>query len=1336
MKFAKQRFIITVLFLFLPLCFLFALIQSPFVSDLSLSWALKIARFRTGLKVTAENWNVNIPTFSVSLENFQFQADTWVLSAPVVQLRVSPIGLLIGKLNISSLDIQNPSVLGNIPKEFQTAIDSFVQPSSKTQLTDPKKSIGESTKDEIFGIPSKLGKEIFQFSELLYQRNLRFESLRLKNLKVLLGDFNLRSGDVEIENYGDGQSRLQVSLSGLRLSPIFSSLETVEFSIALLRGSRTEYFFLVPKFLVDTQNASLPLKIEANGRFPGLMVFRYQGNLEGVSELFSPNPGLLEKIPQNPRGLLQVDSEINTSKSGFISARAKISARGLAFGRFNPNDLDLEFESTEGQTKVSKMQLTLPRDVGDGDSWKNYFETRDLEIFHNADSPLSVKGLLQFDQTGLCAILKSVGDELCPVALRISGSIPIEGPLNPLQLRASPDLEVSETLIEGEDIKDFENQSNPILKVGNARLQGSTVVDENKIDLNQIKIVWSEKTLLDVTGSIGFSPLVLKLKATGPSVDMSEMLNEFLGLTTQGTGTLEADITYDESLPKFPGWTWINGKLSLENVGVEGQNFGSLSGPVNFRNLALEIGPLKLSRGGGRADIQGKLTGFDTGTQLKLGGRLDRLEVLTTVPGLTREIYEGFVSGTFNFFGSLDKKKADFFGGPINLKLNNFSLFGIPFLKGSLNSRYNQGILYFENIEAESIGSRVSGSGLLHPESGSRIEFESPGFKISSLNLGMGLNELKSGNLRAKGFWSRADGWGIDGQSTDLVLGGKRFPNAKVNVKGTDNLFSVEYKNPGLVEFAYQSESNKGPTLLQIQASNEGIYGAFAFLKSWEIEKNVKTLGRLLVNWNPNSGFVRTQNFFISGPVGREGIQSPLINIPGDHEFVWKEGSVVSSNFNPSPESSIWIKPSPGSRSVEFGVKTNLALLDLFVPNFQFFDGNLDLKGILPLNPDISTLSAQGNISNGSLQIRGLGLPVNQVSSRLSIASQILNFSEGRGQMGSGEVQFSGGYRLSLEKPGASIKTTLNKAQVIVLDDIPADVSGEINVSGENLPYLISGNVVITNALYTKEFTSTESNSSATDRSFLNFAIDAELGNQTRVKNSLADVVTTGRMSLRGTEVIPEIRGRVLLGNGTFSANQNVFQIIQGSVDFPGGRPGTPLVNVQGTTRVKANNQDYRVELRVRGPGTNPVLDFSSDPALPTQDIVSLLAFGLVRSDQGGLDANADLAGAARVEAFQALFGKTLGKGLDKTTGFQVQFRAAPDQAQKEFIPKVMVSRKLTDKVTASFGNSLDFAKPERNLQVDYNLLKNVNITGVWEQGVEEQDSSVGVDLRFKFDVK
>ena len=83
-----------------------------------------------------------------------------------------------------------------------------------------------------------------------------------------------------------------------------------------------------------------------------------------------------------------------------------------------------------------------------------------------------------------------------------------------------------------------------------------------------------------------------------------------------------------------------------------------------------------------------------------------------------------------------------------------------------------------------------------------------------------------------------------------------------------------------------------------------------------------------------------------------------------------------------------------------------------------------------------------------------------------------------------------------------------------------------------------------------------------------------------------------------------------------------------------------------------------------------------------------------------------------------------------------MQFRAAPDQAQKEFIPKVMVSRKLTDKVTASFGNSLDFAKPERNFQVDYNLLKNVNVTGVWEQGIENEDSSVGVDLRFKFDVK
>ncbi len=1329
MRFAKQRFVICVLFLSLPVLYFFALVQSPYVSETSLTWALKVARFRTGLKVDAQSWQVNVGSFSVSLSNFQLQEDSYSLRAPEVSFSVSPLGLLFGKLNMSRIDLVSPTLSGSLPTNLKNQIDSMFDSES------PQTNSG-SQKEALLALPNTVGKKVFNLSESLNKKNIRFESLRIQNLKILLDNIQLKNGSLEIENYGDGQARLQSKLEDFKIGKLSDTIKVLDLSISLVRSTRTDFFFLFPRINFEFgQNPSF-FKLESNGRWPGLVSLRTQGHLNAITQFLAPNPKLISTLPNPLEGLVQSDFELTTNKNSFDSLKGKFSGRGLKLNRFTPNDVDIEFSQTAGDLKISQLRLVLPRDSGDAPEWRKEIESKNLRIDLSTDEK-RISGDLAFSEVGLCGILIATGEQLCPVGLVFSGKIPVNGLLNPFKLDAIPELTVNETVVEGADISNFRDLKSPLLRLHPLKLQGPVEVFSDRIDLKDIKLIWSEKSVLGIKGDIAYDPLVLKLLAKGETMNLAEMLTEFLGLAPQGQGLLDSDVLYDERLNPKTGWTWVKGKLNLENVGVEGQNFGTLIGNVGFENLALVIGPLKLANGGGKAAINGKMTMDSKGNHLKLRADLDRLEIRSQLQGQTKEIFSGFVSGDLDFAGRLKKEDEDFFGGPIKFRMNNFSLFGIPFSKGNLRSRYKNGILFLDSIDAESRGNRVLASGLLHPEKGSRIDFSSENFPIAELNLGMGLDDLKEGNLRARGFWSRAEGWGIQGTTNNIRLGGKPFPIGNVNVSGNNEDLKINFSIPENIDLKLESLSGKGPNLLKLSLNELGIYGGFAFLKNWPSLRNVSTQGRLSVDWAPQQGRIETENLSIAGPSGREGLLTPFLEIAGKNEVSWKNGVLLKNTYYKTDQSKqLLFTGNSGDKSLGFSLNTHLAFLDLVVPNFQFFEGQLIATGTFPLNPNISSLVAQGELSNGTMQIRGLGLPIEQLKGKFNIASQILNFTEATGRMGTGDAKLSGGYRLSIEKPGASIKATLNKAQVIVMDDVPAEITGEMTITGEKVPYLLAGNVIVTNALYSKEFTAGAFTDIDRASPVLNFNIESELGSQTRVKNSLADVLLTGRMNLKGTDVLPEIKGRAKLGAGNFFANQNSFQVIQGTIDFPGGQPGTPTVNVQGNTLVKANNQDYRIELKVKGPGLDPLLEFSSDPTLPTQDIVSLLAFGLVRTDQGGLDANADLAGAARVEAFQALFGKTLGKGLDKTTGFQVQFRAAPDQAQKEFIPKVMVTRKLTDKVTASFGNSLDFAKPERNFQVDYNLLKNVNVTGVWEQGNENEDTSVGVDLRFKFDVK
>lgn len=257
---------------------------------------------------------------------------------------------------------------------------------------------------------------------------------------------------------------------------------------------------------------------------------------------------------------------------------------------------------------------------------------------------------------------------------------------------------------------------------------------------------------------------------------------------------------------------------------------------------------------------------------------------------------------------------------------------------------------------------------------------------------------------------------------------------------------------------------------------------------------------------------------------------------------------------------------------------------------------------------------------------------------------------------------------------------------------------------------------------------------SPSQRAILRFGIDAEFGSNVQLKNSVAAVLATGRMVITGTDLSPDVQGKVSLLSGSIFANETEFKIIQGLVVFPGGS-AMPQVNIQANTVIKNNNQDYKIEMRARGSGDNLSIEFSSEPALSNTDIVNLLAFGVIRpsSESGG---SGDLSGAARIEMLSALFGRAIGKNIDRTTGFQVRFKSAKSAQSGEVIPKVTLVKKLSDRMTLTVGRNLDITSPENNVQVDYKLFNNVNLTGVIQQGSQNEETSKGVDLRFRFEVK
>src|SRR5262249_1807985 len=122
-----------------------------------------------------------------------------------------------------------------------------------------------------------------------------------------------------------------------------------------------------------------------------------------------------------------------------------------------------------------------------------------------------------------------------------------------------------------------------------------------------------------------------------------------------------------------------------------------------------------------------------------------------------------------------------------------------------------------------------------------------------------------------------------------------------------------------------------------------------------------------------------------------------------------------------------------------------------------------------------------------------------------------------------------------------------------------------------------------------------------------------------RVENNLARMVATADLNLRGTYDRPVVFGHADIERGEVIFEGRRYRITRGSMDFTNPNRIEPFFDVEAETRVRVPGQAYRVTVGLAGPSEQLRPTVSSDPPLPTADVLALLlsdlrAPGLSRS--------------------------------------------------------------------------------------------------------------------------
>ncbi|HZC42682.1 MAG TPA: translocation/assembly module TamB domain-containing protein, partial [Acidobacteriaceae bacterium] len=292
----------------------------------------------------------------------------------------------------------------------------------------------------------------------------------------------------------------------------------------------------------------------------------------------------------------------------------------------------------------------------------------------------------------------------------------------------------------------------------------------------------------------------------------------------------------------------------------------------------------------------------------------------------------------------------------------------------------------------------------------------------------------------------------------------------------------------------------------------------------------------------------------------------------------------------------------------------NLQIAQLLAPDYKSSGQlrfNINSYGART-NPNIE---GEVDVVDASFYGGALPLGLQHGNGVLTLTKNRLNIKSFKANSGGGTLTAQGGvtFRPSLQ---FDLGLAAKDIRLLYPQGVREELAGDIRLIGNSGNAVLAGSVQIENLSFTPNFDLTNFTSQLSggiapppsqgfaQNTRLNIAISST-NNLNPVSRTLS-VDGTANLQVRGTVAEPVILGRINLRNGDVIFNGDRFTLSGGTVEFVNPAQTQPVVNLALNTTI----QQYNIHLRFNGPVDQLRTNYTSDPSLPTADIINLLAFG------------------------------------------------------------------------------------------------------------------------------
>jgi len=236
------------------------------------------------------------------------------------------------------------------------------------------------------------------------------------------------------------------------------------------------------------------------------------------------------------------------------------------------------------------------------------------------------------------------------------------------------------------------------------------------------------------------------------------------------------------------------------------------------------------------------------------------------------------------------------------------------------------------------------------------------------------------------------------------------------------------------------------------------------------------------------------------------------------------------------------------------------------------------------------------------------------------------------------------------------------------------------------------------------------------------------------VRNNLADLVGSVSLQLNGPVTDPVISGRITATSGTLNFRNDRYEITRALMDLPSSRNADPLINIQGESQIRG----YRVIVSFTGPLSQPQAVVRSEPALPQEDVVSLITTGqLASGDTSSSVLSQSGLGTATSLLTDALINAPAQRATSKLFGL-TRFEINPvigGRSGSTPAARLTVGKRISKELTVTYSTNVT-SDPNQILAFEYRVSDRLSFTARYEQAstqsLSARNNNFSFEIRFR----